>query len=98
MKNKITLCFLSLIAICFSVAAFSNNSDWHKKYVKSELVKLDVSKIEASITPGVATYETYDIAFRRNYIRVSYSSPKVQNKALPLCKNIWLLNCQIALK
>lgn len=43
-------------------------------------------------------YEPVALDSIRDYVQVKYEDLKPNNKALPLGRKLWLINCQIALK
>jgi hypothetical protein len=103
MKNR-TGYILLIAAGLFSMSVLSAAPvSFKATFVVVEDHAFDISKIEP-VHPVIlhnydmGTVETGGIGFARSYTTLEYVNGKVINKALPLCRKLWLMNCQIALK
>lgn len=107
MKPKIHILLVG--ALCLSVSVMLATEKSFETKVVNDYHVGDLSKIEFTAAPSlqlvynhnfdfVGTIEHLDYSFKRECTRVEYVAGKVQNKALPLSRKLWLLNCQIALK
>lgn len=106
MKSK-TGYILLIAAGLFSISVMSAaRSDRTPTEVAKESQAFDLSKIEPFEPASALQIHNFDmgyieyggIGFERSYTPVEFAEGKVNNKALPLCRKLWLINCQIALK
>lgn len=92
---------LSVLLLSISVA-FGSSTHY---IVKADFVKKYEYNIAPTNDPSVIVFHFEAIVpaptaldSRREYVQVKYEDLKPNNKALPLGRKLWLINCQIALK
>lgn len=95
----------SILITCFMLGAFLTSVAFtphshYDKFVKSEygysVSKIVDGNVDYVFSP--ANMEPYHVDYQVSTVCPCYKAGEINNRALPLSKKIWLLNCQIALK